>query len=144
VGLGTDNPNNNADMFEVMKMASLIQKAVKLDISQMLCTQVLKMATNNGAFALGMGNEIGSIEVGKKADIILVNLRSTRFEPVLLGEMSNLESNLVYAAHGDNVDTVLIDGKIVMKNRKMLTIDEEDVIEKATKALQSVKEKSFN
>ena len=143
VGLGTDNPNNNADMFEVMKMASLIQKAVKLDISQMPCTQVLKMATNNGAFALGMGKEIGSIEVGKKADIILVNLRSTRFEPVLLGEMSNLESNLVYAAHGDNVDTVLIDGKIVMKNRKMLTIDEEEVIEKATKALQSVKEKAF-
>ena len=143
VGLGTDNPNNNADMFEVMKMASLIQKGVKLDISQMPCTQVLKMATNNGAFALGMGKEIGSIEVGKKADIILVNLRSTRFEPVLLGEMSNLESNLVYAAHGDNVDTVLIDGKIVMKNRKMLTIDEEEVIEKATKALQSVKEKAF-
>jgi 5-methylthioadenosine/S-adenosylhomocysteine deaminase len=85
-----------------------------------------------------------SIETEKEADIILVNLRSTRFEPVLLGEMSNLESNLVYAAHGDNVDTVLIDGKIVMKNRKMLTIDEEDVIEKATKALQSVKERSFN
>jgi 5-methylthioadenosine/S-adenosylhomocysteine deaminase len=143
VGLGTDNPNNNADMFEVMKMASLIQKGVKLDISQMPCAQVLKMATNNGASALGMGKEIGSIEVGKKADIILLNLRSTRFEPVLLGKMSNLESNLVYAAHGDNVDTVLIDGNIVMKNRKMLTIDEEEVIEKATKAIQSVKEKAF-
>jgi 5-methylthioadenosine/S-adenosylhomocysteine deaminase len=124
-------------------MASLIQKGVKLDISQMPCTQVLKMATNNGASALGMGNEIGSIEVGKKADIILVNLRSTRFAPVLLGEMSNLESNLVYAAHGDNVDTVLIDGNVVMKNRKMLTVDEEEVIEEATKALQSVKEKTF-
>jgi 5-methylthioadenosine/S-adenosylhomocysteine deaminase len=143
VGLGTDNPNNNADMFEVMKMASLIQKGVKLDISQMPCTQVLKMATNNGAFALGMGREIGSIETGKKADMILVNLRSSRFEPVLLGKMSNLESNLVYAAHGDNVDTVLIDGNTVMKNRKMLTIDEEEVIERATKALQSVKEKTF-
>jgi 5-methylthioadenosine/S-adenosylhomocysteine deaminase len=57
--------------------------------------------------------------------------------------MSNLESNLVYAAHGDNVDTVLIDGNTVMKNRKMLTIDEEEVIERATKALQSVKEKTF-
>jgi 5-methylthioadenosine/S-adenosylhomocysteine deaminase len=72
-----------------------------------------------------------------------VNLRSTRFAPVLLGEMSNLESNLVYAAHGDNVDTVLIDGKVVLKNRKMLTVDEEEVIEKANKALQSVKEKTF-
>jgi 5-methylthioadenosine/S-adenosylhomocysteine deaminase len=143
VGLGTDNPNNNADMFEVMKMASLIQKSVKLDISQMPCTQVLKMATNNGASALGMGKEIGSIEIGKKADLILVNLWSTRFAPVLLGEMSNLESNLVYAAHGDNVDTVLIDGKIVMKNREMLTVNEEEVIEKANKALESVKEKTF-
>lgn len=144
VGLGTDNPSNNADMFEVMKMASMIQKGVKLDISQMPCTQVLRMATNNGATALGMGKEIGSIENGKKADIILVNLRSTKFEPVLLGEMSNLESNLVYSAHGENVDTVLIDGKVVMKDRKMLTIDEEEVITKATKALQTVIEKTFD
>jgi 5-methylthioadenosine/S-adenosylhomocysteine deaminase len=143
VGLGTDNPTNNADMFEVMKMASLVHKGVKLDISQMPCGQVLKMATNNGAAALGMGKEIGSIEVGKKADLILVNLRSTRFEPVLLGKMSNLVSNIVYAAHGDDVDTVLIDGKIVMRHRKMLTMDEEKVIENAKDALQSVKDKIF-
>ena len=143
VGLGTDNPTNNADMFEVMKMASLVHKGVKLEISQMPCEQVLKMATNNGAAALGMGKEIGSIEVGKKADVILVNLRSTRFEPVLLGKISNLVSNLVYAAHGDDVDTVLIDGKIVMRHRKMLTMDEEKVIENAKDALQSVKDKIF-
>ena len=143
VGLGTDNPTNNADMFEVMKMASLVHKGVKLEISQMPCEQVLKMATNNGAAALGMDKEIGSIEVGKKADLILVNLRSTRFEPVLLGKISNLVSNLVYAAHGDDVDTVLIDGKIVMRHRKMLTMDEERVIENAKDALQSVKDKIF-
>jgi 5-methylthioadenosine/S-adenosylhomocysteine deaminase len=143
VGLGTDNPTNNADMFEVMKMASLVHKGAKLDISQMPCTQVLTMATNNGAKALGMGKELGSIEKGKIADLILVNLRSTRFEPVLLGKLSNLESNLVYAAHGDNVDTVIIDGKLVMENKKMLTIDEEKVIENARKALDSVKDKIF-
>ena len=61
-------------------------------------------------------------------------MRSTRFEPVLLGKMSNLESNLLYAAHADNVDTLLIDDKIIMKNRKMLAMDEEKVIESATKA----------
>jgi len=143
VGLGTDNPSNNLDMFEVMKMASLVHKGVKLDITQMPCEQVLKMATNNGAAALGMGKQIGSIEVGKKADLILVNLRSTRFEPVLLGKISNLLSNLVYSAHGDDVDTVLIDGKIVMQHRKMLTMDEEKVIEGARKALESVKDKVF-
>jgi len=143
VGLGTDNPTNNADMFEVMKMASLVHKGAKLDISQMPPDQVLKMATNNGAKALGMGSEIGSIEAGKKADLILVSLRSTRFEPVLLGKLSNLVSNLVYAAHGDNVDTVLVDGKIVMQDHKMLSMDEEKVIENATKALQSVKDKVF-
>jgi 5-methylthioadenosine/S-adenosylhomocysteine deaminase len=143
VGLGTDNPTNNADMFEVMKMASLVHKGAKLDIAQMPPTQILKMATNNGAKALGMGKELGSIEAGKTADLILINLRSTRFEPVLLGKLSNLESNLVYAAHGDNVDTSIIDGKIVMENKKMLTIDEEKVIENARKALNSVKDKIF-
>ncbi|HMK94792.1 MAG TPA: amidohydrolase [Candidatus Limnocylindrales bacterium] len=143
VGLGTDNPTNNADMFEVMKMASLVHKGNRQDISLMQAPQILTMATLNGAKALGMGKELGSIEKGKIADLILINTHTTRFEPLLLGKMSNLESHLVYAAHGECVDTSIIDGKIVMDNKKMVSIDEEKVMEKAKKALNSVKEKVF-
>jgi 5-methylthioadenosine/S-adenosylhomocysteine deaminase len=143
VGLGTDNPTNNADMFEVMKMASLVHKGNRLDISLMPAPQILTMATLNGGKALGMGKEIGSIEKGKTADLILVNTHTTRFEPLLLGKMCNLESNLVYASHGESVDTSIIDGKIVMDNKKMVSLDEDKVMENAKKALDSVKEKVF-
>lgn len=143
VGLGTDAPQNNADMFDAMKLASMMQKAVKLDITQMPFDKVLEMATINGAKALGMENEIGSIEAGKKADIILINLRSTRFEPVVMGKYSNLLPNLVYGAHGDNVDTTIIDGKIVMQDRKITTVDEERVMDKSKKTLDSLIDRIF-
>jgi len=143
VGLGTDAPQNNADMFDAMKLASMMQKAVKLDITQMPFDKVLDMATINGAKALGLEKEIGSIEVGKKADIILINLRSTRFEPVVMGKYSNLLPNLVYGAHGDNVDTTIIDGQIVMQDRKMTTVDEERVMDESKKTLDSLIDRIF-
>jgi 5-methylthioadenosine/S-adenosylhomocysteine deaminase len=143
VGLGTDAPQNNADMFDAMKLASMMQKAVKLDITQMPFDKVLEMATINGAKALGMEKEIGSIEVGKKADIILINLRSTRFEPVVMGKYSNLLPNLVYGAHGDNVDTTIIDGKIVMQDRKITTVDEERVMDESKRTLDSLIDRIF-
>lgn len=143
VGLGTDAPQNNADMFEAMKLASIMQKGAKLDITQMPFDKVLEMATINGAKALGMEKEIGSIEVGKKADLILINLRSTRFEPVVMGKYSNLIPNLVYGAHGDNVDTTIIDGKIVMQDHKMVTVDEEKVINESRKTLDTLINKIF-
>jgi len=143
VGLGTDAPQNNADMFDAMKLASMMQKAVKLDITQMPFDKVLEMATINGARALGLEKEIGSIEVGKKADIILINLRSTRFEPVVMGKYSNLLPNLVYGAHGDNVDTTIIDGQIVMQDRKMTTVDEERVMDESKKTLDSLIDRIF-
>jgi len=143
VGLGTDAPQNNADMFDAMKLASMMQKAVKLDITQMPFDKVLEMATINGAKALGLEKEIGSIEAGKKADIILINLRSTRFEPVVMGKYSNLLPNLVYGAHGDNVDTTIIDGKIVMQDRKITTVDEERVMDESKKTLDSLIDRIF-
>ena len=72
-----------------------------------------------------------------------MNTQTTRFEPLLLGKMSNLESQLVYGAHGEYVDTSIIDGKIVMDNKKMVSIDEEKVMENAKKALETVKDKVF-
>ncbi|MCK5403410.1 amidohydrolase, partial [Candidatus Bathyarchaeota archaeon] len=143
VGLGTDAPNNNSDMFETMKLASIMQKGYKLDITQMSYDTVIEMATINGAKALGMEKEIGSIEIGKKADMILVNLRSTKFEPIVLGQFSNIIPNMVYSAHGENVDTSIIDGKIVMQNRELKTVDEEKVIDNAKKTMNSVVNKIF-
>jgi len=143
VGLGTDAPNNNSDMFETMKLASIMQKGYTLDITKMPFDKVLEMATINGARALGMEKEIGSIETGKKADIILVNLRSTKFEPVIMGTLSNLLPNMVYSAHGEDVDTSIIDGKIVMQNRVVKTINEEKVIDQAKKTMRSVAKKIF-
>jgi len=140
VGLGPDDMtcNNNLDMFEVMKYASLLQKVTGLDASLVPSKKVLEMATVNGAKALGMGRLIGSIEPGKKADIIIVNLRSPRFTPVLFGEYFNLYSHLIYSAHGDDVESTIIDGKLVMDKRKLTTIDEDRLIDTGTKVAMEV------
>ena len=134
IGLGPDDApcNNSVDMFEVMKYASLLQKATRLDASVMPSAQVLEMATINGAKALGMEHELGSIEPGKKADLIAVGLNTPRLTPVHFGEYSNILQHLVYAAHGDDVDTVMIDGRIVMEKKRLLTVNEGEIVERAT------------
>jgi len=140
VGLGTDDApcNNNNDMFEVMKYASLFQKAVHTDASLLPSEQVLEMATTGGARALGMENQIGSLEPGKKADIILVNMQTPSLTPLFNGINFNALAHLVFSAHGDNVDTVIIDGKVIMKGRELLTVNEGRVIEEATQAANRV------
>jgi 5-methylthioadenosine/S-adenosylhomocysteine deaminase len=140
VGLGTDDApcNNNNDMFEVMKYASLFQKASHTDASLLPSWQVLEMATIHGAKALGLDQEIGSLELGKKADVILVDTWTPALTPVFHGKNSNVLPHLVYVAHGDNVDTTIVDGKILMEGRKLLTVDENQVIEEATRAAQKV------
>lgn len=144
VGLGPDDApcNNTVDMFEVMKFASLVQKATKLDASQMPSHQILEMATLNGAKALRMEKQIGSIEPRKKADLILVNLRTPRLTPVLFGTYSNLLPHLVYAAHGDDIDTVIVDGRVVVEHRQLKTLNEAEVIERATRASESLIQRS--
>lgn len=136
VGLGPDGAscNNNVDMFETMKYASLLQKATLMDPSALPASQALEMATINGAKALDMAGEIGSIEAGKKADIILVDLNTPRFTPLYFGQHSNVVSHLVYAAHGDDVDTVMVDGRLIMKDRRVTLVDEQDAIDRATEA----------
>jgi cytosine/adenosine deaminase-related metal-dependent hydrolase len=128
VSLGCDGgPSNNCyDMIREMKTASLLQKARLLDPLVTDAEYVLEMATINGAKALGMQNEIGALEVGKKADLILMALRKPHlipaFDPI---------SQLVYAAEGSDVDTVIIDGKVVMQNRVVKTLDEDRVLSNA-------------
>jgi cytosine/adenosine deaminase-related metal-dependent hydrolase len=129
VSLGCDGgPSNNCyDMIREMKTASLLQKARLLDPLVTDAEYVLEMATINGAKALGMYNEIGSLEVGKKADLVLVALRKPHLIPAF-----NPISQLVYAAEGSDVDTVIIDGKVVMQNRALKTLDEDLVLGNAT------------
>lgn len=138
VGLGTDSvaSNNNLDLFEEMKFASLLQKVDTLNPEALTSKQAIQMATINGAKALNLQEEIGSIEIGKKADIILIDKSSVNLNP-----MSNLvSSNLVYAANGSNVDTTICDGQILMENRKLTTLDENLIIEKAAKSIKELKE----
>jgi len=129
VSLGCDGgPSNNCyDMIREMKTACLLQKARLLDPLVTDAEYVLEMATINGAKALGTHNEIGSIEVGKKADLVLVALRKPHLIPAF-----NPISQLVYAAEGSDVDTVIIDGKVVMQNRALKTLDEDLVLRNAT------------
>ena len=122
VALGTDgsSSNNNLDMFEEINLASIVNKAVNLDALSVSALSAIKMATINGAKALDWDKEIGSLEVGKKADIILLDLDKPHFYP-----RHNLVSAISYTAHGSDVDTVIVDGNIIMENREIKTIDVE-------------------
>ncbi|GGY73325.1 amidohydrolase family protein [Marinobacter zhanjiangensis] len=114
VGLGTDGPvcNNSLSLFEEMKFASLIQKATRLDATALPADQILRMATINGAKALGLDREIGSLEVGKKADLLLLDLNQANLTPVNVDQQGgNLLWNLVFAAGSNNVAGVWVDGR---------------------------------
>jgi 5-methylthioadenosine/S-adenosylhomocysteine deaminase len=128
VGLGTDGcaSNNNLDLFQEMDSAAKLHKVHRLDPTVMPSNVVLEMATLGGAKVLGLEQEIGSLEVGKKADIIILDLHRPHLQPIY-----NIVSHLVYSATGADVRDVIIDGKMIMQDRKLLTIDEEMVLEKA-------------
>lgn len=127
VCLGTDGPasNNNLNLFEEMHMAALIHKGIHRNPVEVTAAQVIRMATSNGARAVGFGDETGVIREGMKADIILIDTNKPHLCPV-----NDPVSAVVYSAQASDVDTVIIDGRVVMENRKLLTIDEELVMQK--------------
>ncbi len=139
LSLGSDGaPSGNFnDMVRVMYLAGGIHKDVRMDPTIMPPERVLEMATLGGARALQWEEEIGSIEVGKKADIALFDTQRPEWLPLL-----NPVSNLVYSASGDSCETVIIDGNPVMEGRKLLTINEGELIEKATSMAQSIGERA--
>jgi 5-methylthioadenosine/S-adenosylhomocysteine deaminase len=139
VGLGTDGcaSNNNLDMFQEMDSAAKLHKVTRLDPTVMDAETALKMATVNGAKAMGMENQIGRLKKGMKADIIIIGLDKPHLTPIY-----HEYSHLVYAVGGADVDTALINGKIVMRNRKLLTIDENEVMTKVDEIAMRIK-KSF-
>jgi 5-methylthioadenosine/S-adenosylhomocysteine deaminase len=129
VGLGTDGPagsNNDLDLMEEMDLAAKLAKITKLDPLALNAKAVVEMATIDGARALHMEKEIGSLEAGKKADIILISLDEPNAVP-----MYDIYAQLAYALKGSDVETVVIGGKIVMRDRKLLTVNEEEVLAKA-------------
>ncbi|MGA7324485.1 MAG: amidohydrolase, partial [Rhodomicrobium sp.] len=131
VGLASDGPasSNNHSLFQAMKFAALIQKGFHGDATIMTAGQVLEMATIGGARAVGLESEIGSIEVGKKADIAVVDLKDAFVSPV-----HDPVSALVYSALGHETRDVFIDGAIVMRDRTIVTADEHDVRKRAQQA----------
>ena len=135
VGLASDGPasSNNHSLFQAMKFAALIQKGFHGDATIITAQQVLQMATIGGARAVGLGDEIGSIEVGKKADLVLVDLTDSFATPI-----HDPVSALVYSALGHEPTLVVIDGAIVMRDRKVLTVDERRVRREAQSAAESL------
>src|SRR5688572_17221001 len=137
VGLGTDGEkeNNNLDMFEEMKVSSLLAKLSKLDASALDAWTVCRMATITGARALGLDSEIGSIEVGKPADLIAVRTDTPRMTPLLTGSDGNLHHNLVHAVQGGDVDMIMVGGKILVEAGKLLTADLQELISDMNEAV---------
>ncbi|MDP4094136.1 MAG: amidohydrolase [Bacillota bacterium] len=135
VSLGTDGAasNNNLDMFDEMHLAALLHKGTNMDPSLMDAGQVINMATANGASAAGWKGEVGEIRKGMKADIILLDVDKPHFNP-----MNNAVSAIVYCAHGSDVDTVIIDGNLIMENRQFVSIDEEMIKSKASSAARRI------
>lgn len=125
VGLGTDGIGSTTtlDMFEEMKTAAYLQKVNTMEPTSINAYEILKMATIEGAKVLGLDNQIGSIEPGKKADLIFIKTDKIHLQPE-----NDVCSNIVYSANGSDVEIVMIDGKVVMQHRKMTNLDEKEVI----------------
>src|SRR5579863_1680805 len=137
VGLGTDGPagsNNDLDLMEEIDLAAKLAKISKMDPLALNAKAVVEMATIDGARALHMEKEIGSLEAGKKADLILISLNEPNAVP-----MYDVYAQIAYALKGSDVETVVIGGREVMRDHKLLTIDEAKVLEKAREYGASVK-----
>ncbi|WP_010479426.1 amidohydrolase family protein [Thermococcus zilligii] len=134
VGLGTDGAasNNNLDMLEEMKLAALLHKVHNLDPTVADAKTVFRMATLNGARALGI--KAGVIKEGYLADIAVINFAQPHLRPV-----NNVISHLVYSANGNDVETTIVDGKILMLDREVLTLDEERILDEAEKIVEKIR-----
>lgn len=128
---GTDGQGsgNNLDMFESMRTACLIQGGIHENEDRIDSKEAIKMATINGAKLLGIDDKIGSIEEGKDADLILVDI-SAKLDHITCLPNNDILSNLVYNTSGRDVTTTIVNGEVLMENRKMKFINEEEIIKK--------------
>jgi 5-methylthioadenosine/S-adenosylhomocysteine deaminase len=136
VGVGTDGAasNNDLDMFEAMRQAAFQQKLVTMDPTAISAPEALEMATIGGARVLGQQARIGSLEAGKRADLIVVGMSKARQQPLF-----DPISQIVYASRGDDVETTIVNGKVLMRDRKVLTLDESKVLSEARAAADLVR-----
>jgi 5-methylthioadenosine/S-adenosylhomocysteine deaminase len=130
VGLGSDQSpgNNNHNIINEMKLTALFNKIRYQDPEVMPAWKVLRMATIEGARAMGLGDQIGSLEEGKRADLIMVDLRAPTMAPVISAPMRNMVPNLVYAARGDEVCMSVVDGKVIYENGKLTGLDWDELL----------------
>ncbi|MGQ4893846.1 MAG: amidohydrolase family protein [Candidatus Njordarchaeia archaeon] len=135
VGLGTDGPssNNNHNMFDVIRVTPLLHKVITLDPGAITAEQTLEMATIMGAKALQIDDLVGSIEVGKKADIIILDIHRSNLTPSIYPP-----ATIVYGNAGLNVDTVIINGEILMEHGEINHLDREKILENAKKSLNDI------
>jgi len=135
VGIGTDGAasNNTLNMFEEMDMGSKLQKVFTKDASVLNAQTVVEMATLNGAKLLNLESSCGSIEIGKQADVIVIDLNLPHLLPLY-----SIYSQIVYAMNGSEVDTVIINGQIVMEERQLKTIEEERVLYEVKKFSEKI------
>ena len=129
VGLGTDGPagsNNDLDLMEEIDLAAKLAKISKMDPLALNAKAVVEMATIDGARALHLEKEIGSLEAGKKADLVLISLDEPNAVP-----MYDIYAQIAYSLKGNDVETVVIGGRVVMRDRKLLTLDEPKILDKA-------------
>jgi len=135
VGLGTDGcaSNNDLDMFREMSTTAKLHKVIQMNPTVMDAKTVLKMATINGAKVLGLEDHIGSIEAGKHADIIIVDMKKPHLTPIY-----NYYSHLVYSASGSDVVTSIIEGKIIMHERELLYLDLPSIMHEVNAIAQAI------
>jgi 5-methylthioadenosine/S-adenosylhomocysteine deaminase len=138
ITLGHDSAScgRSLDMFFVMYLAAAGHKDARVNPLVIGPYKALEMATIDCARGLLWEDKIGSLEVGKRADIITLNMNTSEWWP-----MWNVVANLVYSADGSCVDNVIVDGKIIMRNKKILTVDEMEVIQKIKKKAQDMKDR---
>ena len=134
VALGTDSPNNSQDMIQIMKSTALLHRVASLDAVALSARDVLRMATIDGARALGMEDELGSLEVGKKADIVIVDTHKLHSVPVF-----DPVSTLVYSSSGRDVDTVIVAGKVLLEHGDLISWDVPEILDAAQRAAVELK-----
>lgn len=139
IGLGTDGApcNNTCDMLQEMKLAAIIHKSISYEPTAVPAESVLEMATINGAKALGLDDRIGSLEIGKKADLVAIDARGIHSQPWF-----NAASAVVYTATGRDVELVVVDGKVLVQDGELLTMNEQEIVDEAKKQSRKVVERA--
>lgn len=136
VGLGSDQApgNNRNDMFLEMKVGSMLNKYKAGNGVALPAWQMLRLGTIESAKALGLDKIIGSLKPGKRADIILLDFLQPHLTPIILSPVRNIVPNIIYSADGREVETVIVNGKVIVENHKLVNVDLAEIIAKANEA----------